>query len=100
MVKFKDDPPSLFQGGEVVSSRALRFSNEHAGDDPLAFEHVTAWAMGNADSIPEKLKPAYVQPVAGMMTPVKLSIDTAEDLARLRKLYESLYDGFEMPTGR
>jgi len=28
-----------------------------------------------------------------MMTPVKLSVDTPEDLARLRQLYEALYDG-------
>ena len=93
VVKFKGDPPSLFQGGEVVSARALHFSQEHAGSDPLAFEHVTAWAMRNAENTPEELKTAYVSPVPGMMTPVKLSIDTAEDLARLRLLYKSLYDG-------
>lgn len=93
VVKFKDDPPSLFQGGEVVSSRALHYSLEHAGDDILAREHVTAWAMRHAESIPEELKTAYVQPVKGMMTPVKLSIDTAEDLQRLRSLYQALYQG-------
>ncbi len=93
VVKFEGDSPSLFQGGEVVSAWALRFSRERAGDDPMAREHVTAWAMRNAESFPGELKVAYVPPVDGMMTPVKLSIDTAEDLARLRVLYESLYDG-------
>ncbi len=93
VVKFQGDPPSLFQGGEVVSSKALHYSLQHAGDDPLAYEHVTAWAMRNAENIPDIMKTTYVQPVAGMMTPVKLSIDTAEDLARLRLLYQALYDG-------
>ena len=93
VVKFKGDPPSLFQGGEVVSAKALHYSQEHAGNDPLAREHVTAWAMRHAESLPDKLKTAYVQPVAGMMTPVKLSVDTVEDLQRLRLLYQSLYDG-------
>lgn len=93
VVKFKGDPPSLFQGGEVVSARALHFSLERAGDDPLAIEHVTAWAMRNAENLSEDFKTAYVEPVAGMMASVKLSIDTAEDLAKLRRLYQSLYDG-------
>jgi len=93
VVKFKNDPPSLFQGGEVVSARALHYSLEHAGNDPLAYEHVTAWAMRNAENLSDDLKTVYVQPVEGMMTPVKLSVDTPEDLARLRQLYEALYDG-------
>lgn len=93
VVKFKGDPPSLFQGGEVVSSRALHFSQIQAPDDPLTFEHVTAWAMRNAENYPDDLKTAYVKPVSGMMEPVKLSIDTQEDLRRLRLLYKALYDG-------
>ena len=93
VVKFRNDPPSLFQGGEVVSARALHFSLERAGDDPLAFEHVTAWAMRNAEKHPGELKTAYVEPVPGMMSPIKLSIDTEEDLARLRLLYKELYEG-------
>jgi spore coat polysaccharide biosynthesis protein SpsF (cytidylyltransferase family) len=93
VVKFKNDPPSLFQGGEVVSAKALNLSLERAADDPLAYEHVTAWAMRNAERIPEELKTAYIQPVEGMMTPVKLSIDTPEDLQKLRLLYQELYEG-------
>jgi len=93
VVKFKGDPPSLFQGGEVVSARALHYSFQNAGDDALAYEHVTAWAMRNSETMPEIFKTAYVQPVAGMMASCKLSIDTAEDLQRLRRLYTDLYDG-------
>ncbi len=91
VVKFKGDPQSLFQGGEVVSARALHYSLEHAGNDPLSREHVTAWAMRHCESVPDDLKTAYIQPVEGMMSPVKLSIDTEDDLLRLRSLYQSLY---------
>jgi spore coat polysaccharide biosynthesis protein SpsF len=93
VVKFKGDQPSLFQGGEVISARALRFSRDHAGDDPLATEHVTAWAMKNAPQFPDEIKTAWLDPVPGMMIGTKLSIDTEQDLENLRALYSDLHDG-------
>jgi spore coat polysaccharide biosynthesis protein SpsF len=93
VVKFKGDQPSLFQGGEVVSARSLRFSRESAGGDPLATEHVTAWAMKNAPQYPEEIKTTWLDPVPDMMQGTKLSIDTPQDLENLRDLYSDLHDG-------
>ena len=93
VVKFKDNPPSLFQGGEVVSASALQFSADQAKNDPLVFEHVTAWSMRNAEQFPDDLKTVYIQPAEEMMHEIKLSIDTDAELQRLRTLYQALYDG-------
>lgn len=93
VVKFAGNQASLFQGGEVVSIRALRYSQEVAGQDALVREHVTAWAMRHAEEVPQHLTVAYLTPVPGMMEEGKLSIDTAEDLAALQTLYEALYRG-------
>lgn len=91
LVAFPGAPPSLFQGGEAITTRALRYTREHAGDDPLATEHVTAWAKQQAPLLPEILKVAYLEPVPGLMKDIKLSIDTPEDMARLQALYADLY---------
>ncbi len=93
VIKFEGNPESLFQGGEVVSVHALEFSLEQAGDDPLVFEHVTAWAMRHSEKHANDLKTAYVPQVPGMMSGTKLSIDTPYDLQRLRQLYGALYNG-------
>ena len=92
VVKFADDSASLLQGGEVVSARALRYSRQHAGEDPLAVEHVTAWAMRNAENLPHVLRTAYLEPEEGLMQDIKLSIDTTEDLQNLGALYDDLHE--------
>ncbi len=92
VVKFTGESASLFQGGEVISARALHYSQKHAADDPLSREHVTAWAMQNAARIPDILHTAYLQPEPGMMQDIKLSIDTDADLQKLRALYTELFD--------
>ena len=91
VVKFSGEAPSLFQGGEVVSARALRYSREVAGQDPLAREHVTAWAMQHAEDPAHRLRIARLDPEPGMMVDLKLSIDTAPELALLQTLYADLY---------
>jgi spore coat polysaccharide biosynthesis protein SpsF (cytidylyltransferase family) len=93
VVKFKTDPGTLLQGGEVVSARALQLSRELAGSDPLATEHVTAWALRHAEEYPDLLRTAYIEPEPGLVLQRKLSVDTAQDLARLRALYAELWDG-------
>lgn len=95
VVRFRDGVTSLLQGGEVVSARALRWSREAAGDDPLATEHVTAWALKHAPAHPELMTTAWAEPPAELAADVKLSIDTPEDLARMRRLYTALWDGGE-----
>jgi spore coat polysaccharide biosynthesis protein SpsF len=95
VVRFRDGVTSLLQGGEVVSARALRWSREAAGDDPLATEHVTAWAMRHAPAHPELMVTAWAEPPAELVATAKLSIDTADDLARMRRLYAALWDGGE-----
>lgn len=86
---------SLLQGGEVVSARALRWSREAAGGDPLATEHVTAWALRHAPDHPERMVTAWAEPPAELVMDVKLSIDTADDLRKMRRLYAALWDGGE-----
>ncbi len=93
VVRFRDGVASLLQGGEVVSARALRWSRDVAGDDPLAFEHVTAWALRNAPLHPGVMVTAWAEPPAELVMDVKLSIDTREDLERMRRLYAALWDG-------
>ncbi len=93
VVRFRDGVASLLQGGEVVSARALRWSRAVAGDDPLATEHVTAWALRNAPLHPDAVVTAWAEPPAELLMDVKLSIDTREDLERMRRLYAALWDG-------
>jgi len=93
VVKFGDDRPTLYQGGEVVSAHALHYSRHQVPDDPLSFEHVTAWAMRNAEQWPDDLKTAIINPDPQMVRDIKLSVDTPEDLTRLRRLYSDLFDG-------
>lgn len=101
VVKFRDQAPSLFQGGEVISAKALQYTRDHAGDDPLATEHVTAWAMAHAEAMPDVFRTAHLDPQPGFMSsdfpvPFKLSIDTSDDLVKLRALYSDLYQPGEL----
>ena len=93
VVKFKEDPGTLLQGGEVVSARTLELSRELAPEDPLACEHVTAWALRYAEEHADVLKTAYIEPDPELVLDRKLSIDTVSDLARLRRLYDELWTG-------
>ena len=93
IVRFRDGVPSLLQGGEVVSARALHWSRDAAGDDPLATEHVTAWALRHAPAHPDTMITVWAEPPAELVMDVKLSIDTREDLERMRRLYAALWDG-------
>lgn len=93
VVRFPDGVTSLLQGGEVVSARALRWSREVAGDDPLAREHVTAWALRHAPEHPDRMVTAWAAPPAELVMDAKLSVDTMADLERMRRLYAALWDG-------
>jgi len=93
VVKFRDDRPTLFQGCEVVSAHALHFSRHQAPHDPWSFEHVTAWAMRNSEQWPDDLKTTLIDPDPQMVRDIKLSVDTPEEMARLRRLYDDLFDG-------
>lgn len=95
VVRPRTNVASLLQGGEVVSARALHWSREAAGGDPLATEHVTAWALRHAPNHPDRMVTAWAEPPAELVMEVKLSIDTAEDLQKMRRLYAALWDGGE-----
>ncbi|MBK7189939.1 MAG: NTP transferase domain-containing protein [bacterium] len=95
VVRFREGVSSLQQGCEVISARALRWSREAAGNDPLATEHVTAWALRHAPAHPELMVTAWDEPPAELVSTTKLSIDTADDLARMRRLYAAFWDGGE-----
>ena len=95
VVRFHEGVSSLLQGGEVVSARALRWSREAAAGDPLATEHVTAWALRHAPHHPDRMVTVWAEPPADLVMDVKLSIDTADDLRNMRRLYAALWDGGE-----
>ena len=92
VVRFRGNPGTLLQGGEVVSARALRLSRREAPEDPLSREHVTAWALRHAPDRPD-LVTAYIDPDPDLVLDKKLSIDTESDLERLRRLYGELWNG-------
>lgn len=95
VVRFPAGVTSLLQGGEVVSAAALHWSRREADDDPLAVEHVTAWALRHAPDHPDEMVTTWADPPPELVGDLKLSIDTPEDLARMRRLYEALWDGGE-----
>ncbi|MBK7047385.1 MAG: hypothetical protein IPH48_12940 [bacterium] len=51
--------------------------------------------MQNAPAHPELMVTAWAEPPAELVATAKLSIDTADDLARMRRLYAALWDGGE-----
>jgi spore coat polysaccharide biosynthesis protein SpsF len=75
------------EGVDVLSRRALDWLVRHAGDDPVAREHVTSWF---------KLHPEVVKTVVLAEYPplavdhARLSVDTADDLALIRAVYDRL----------
>jgi spore coat polysaccharide biosynthesis protein SpsF len=75
------------EGADAFSRRALDWLTSHAGDDPVAREHVTSWFKLNPSPIKTITVPEY-PPLA--FPPARLSLDTAEDLAFLRAVYDRL----------
>ena len=49
--------------------------------------------MRNGEKWPEDLKVTFIDPDPAMVQDIKLSVDTPEDLKRLRRLYADLFDG-------
>jgi len=92
VVRLSPDGPSLLQGGEVISARALRWTHRTAGDDPRAREHVTAYALARAAAGDPALKTALVTVEPQWYSDLKLSVDTPADLDRMRALYKALWN--------
>jgi spore coat polysaccharide biosynthesis protein SpsF len=77
-------PPSAYQGADVITREALELTWRLAADDPLAMEHVTAWAYRH----PEHFKVGPQLPVdASMLGEYHLSVDTERDLEYIRGIY-------------
>jgi spore coat polysaccharide biosynthesis protein SpsF len=74
-------------GADAFSRRALDWLTNHAANDPVAREHVTSWFKLN----PAPIRTVWVgeyPPLA--FPPARLSLDTPEDLAFLRAVYDRL----------
>lgn len=79
------DVPCAHDGVDVFSRRALDWLTKHVADDPVAREHVTSYFKLHPDVINTVTVAAYA-PLARPHE--RLSIDTADDLALIRALYE------------
>lgn len=75
------------EGVDVFSRRALDYLTSHAAGDPVAREHVTSWFKLHPDVVKVALLPEY-PPLA--LEHVRISVDTADDLAFLRAVYARL----------
>lgn len=75
---------------EVVSKALLEEAHLRA-DDPADREHVTTWI--------KRAPPSWARMgfICGFIdqSDIKLSVDTAEDLERVRKVYESAYEKYQ-----
>jgi spore coat polysaccharide biosynthesis protein SpsF len=87
LVRWEPPAQTAYQGAGVISKRALDWTWDTARDDPLAFEHVTAYARRHAG----ELKTVPIRPEPEMIGDFHLSIDTAADLAAMQQVYERLY---------
>ncbi len=87
MALFDCDGEMAQQGVMPVSSRVLQWSQQVAADDPLAYEHVTAYASAHRDQFRTVTVP-YDPDLVGLY---HLSIDTEDDLVFMRDLYRQLY---------
>lgn len=87
LVRWEPPAATAYQGAGVISMRALEWTWEQGRDDPLAYEHVTAYARRHAD----RLTSVPIRPEPEMIGDFHLSIDTAEDLDAMRKVYDRLY---------
>lgn len=75
------------EGVDVFSRRALDYMVAHAADDPVAREHVTSWFKLHPDVVKVARLPEY-PPLA--VAHARLSVDTADDLAFMRAVYDRL----------
>jgi spore coat polysaccharide biosynthesis protein SpsF len=75
------------EGVDVFSRRALDWLITRASDDLVAREHVTSWFKLH----PEAVKTATLPEYAPLATEsARLSVDTADDLAFIRAVYDRL----------
>lgn len=79
-------PPSWYDGCdvEVFTAEALWLADGEA--EPDEREHVTTWMRAH----PERVGVANVTCEAGDTSWIKLSVDTARDLARVRRVWDAL----------
>lgn len=75
------------EGVDVFSRRALDWLVTHAADDPVAREHVTSYFKLHPGGVKCVTVPAY-PPLA--VPHERFSIDTVDDLALIRGLYQRL----------
>ena len=79
---------TAYQGADVISYRALDWTKRVCGEDPLAIEHVTAYALAHVD----RLRTAALPPPPDLLVGrFHLSIDTREDLESIREVYDRIY---------
>jgi spore coat polysaccharide biosynthesis protein SpsF len=75
------------EGVDAFSRRALDWLTSHAVDDPVAQEHVTSWFKLHPDAV----KTEFLADYAPLATEhARLSVDTADDLAFIRAVYDRL----------
>lgn len=84
--------PHAHQGAGTISAGGLRWIWEVGRNDPLAREHVTAYARKHQ----EKLKTVPIDIDPELVGEFHLSIDTAKDLERMRWIYGRLYNSGEI----
>lgn len=84
---FQGDSEVAQQGVVAISARALRWSNDVAPDDPLVYEHVTAYAQSHI----KELSVVELECDPALAGEYNFSIDTADDLEFIRQIYEELY---------
>ena len=75
------------EGADAMSRAALDYLVGHAAQDPVAREHVTSWFKLHPDAVKTAVLPEYA-PLA--VENVRLSVDTADDLAFVRAVYDRL----------
>ena len=87
LVVLRNNVPIAHQGAGVISARALRWIWEVARDDPLAYEHVIAYAKAHS----QQLRTVTIDPDPELVGDFHLSIDTMADLEFMRRIYQQLY---------
>ncbi|HET7086084.1 MAG TPA: aldo/keto reductase [Rhizomicrobium sp.] len=86
-VQFEAGALCAHEGVDVFSLRALDWLVGQAGEDEIAREHVTSYFKKFPDRVRTAYLPAYL-PLA--RKPQRISVDTPEDLALLRAVYDRL----------
>jgi len=86
-VQFEEGALCAHEGVDVFSRRALDWLTTHAAEDEIAREHVTSYFKKHAGHVRTLYLPAY-QSLARKGE--RISVDTPEDLALLRAVYDRL----------